>query len=304
MKRRKAQPNEMQRVGYRPPGEYRLDLEVFSIAELRRRVDIAHFRSAHRIEFYLLICITRGQCTHTVDFRPIECEAGTLLTLRPAQAQQFDAESDWDGWLVIFRPEFLLPLQLAGNVADIKLAVDLDALPEVLTVDREQSKTLAASIIQMHSDALLQAPAKDLHNLLRHQLYSLLLRLQIFHGQHEAKDKRAANSLVRFKRFQQLVEKNFAKWHQVSDYAKAIGCSEKSLTRAVSEVTGTVAKSYIASRINLEAKRLLAHTALPIGLISDRVGFEEPTNFVKFFKREVGCSPGEFRRQHAGSLQS
>jgi AraC-like DNA-binding protein len=304
MNARRKNVKEIQQVGYRPPGEYPLDVEVFSVAELKRRVDIAHFRAAHRIEFYLLICITHGQCIHTVDFKPIDCKAGTVLMLRPAQAQQFDAESDWDGWLVIFRPEFLLPSQLAGNIADIKLAVDLDALPDVMAVDREQSKTLAGAITQMHSDAMLQVPAKDLHNLLRHQLYSLLLRLQIFHGQRESKGKRAANSIVRFKRFQQLVEKNFAKWHQVSDYAKVIGCSEKSLTRAVSEVTGNAAKSYIASRINLEAKRLLAHTALPIGLISDRVGFEEATNFVKFFKREVGCSPGEFRRRHEGSLRS
>lgn len=304
MKNRKTHIHEMQRVGYRPPGEYPLDLEVFSVAELRRRVDIAHFRAAHRIEFYLLICITRGKCLHTVDFRPVNCEAGTLLTVRPSQAQQFDAESDWDGWLVIFRPEFLLPLQSAGNVADIKLVVDLDALPEVLKMDLEQSKTLVASIMQMYSDALLQAAAKDLHNLLRHQLSSLLLRLQIFHGQYEPTNKRGANSLVRFKHFQQLVEKNFVKWHQVSDYAKAIGCAEKSLTRAVSEATGSAAKSYIASRINLEAKRLLVHTSLPVGLISHRVGFEEATNFVKFFRREVGCSPGEFRRQNEGGLRS
>lgn len=304
MKSGRGKISEIQQVGYRPPGEYPLDLEVFSVAALRQRVDIAHFRAAHRIEFYLLICVTSGTCTHTVDFRPVRCGAGTLLTLRPAQAQQFDAESDWDGWLVIFRPEFLLPLQSVGNVSDMKLALDLDALPEVLNLAPEETKTLTSSIVQMQKDAKLHASAEDLHNLLRHQLYSMLLRLQIFHGQHASKEKLATASVARFKRFQQLVEKNFAKWHQVSDYAKVIGCSDKSLTRAVSEVAGTAAKSYIASRINLEAKRLLAHTALPIGLIGDRVGFEEATNFVKFFKREVGCSPGKFRRQHAGSLQS
>lgn len=295
---------DLQHVGYRPPGEYPLDLEVFSVEALRRRVDIAYFRAAHRIEFYLLICVTSGACTHTVDFRPVRCGPGTLLTIRPAQAQQFDADSDWDGWLVIFRPEFLLPLQSVNNASNMKLAIDLDALPEVLNLAPEQTETVANSIIQMQKDAMLHASAEDLHNLLRNQLYSLLLRLTIFHGQHEYKEKLTTASLVRFKRFQQLVEKSFAKWHQVSDYAKVIGCSEKSLTRATLEVAGTTAKSYIASRINLEAKRLLAYTDLPVGLISERVGFDEATNFVKFFKREMGCSPGEFRRQHAGSLRS
>lgn len=303
MRNRKRDIEEMQRVGYSPPGEYQLDLEIFSVAELRQRVDIAQFR-AHRIEFYLLICITSGTCNHIVDFRHVRCDAGTLLALHPAQAQQFDAGSNWNGWLVIFRPEFLLPLQTSGSVADMKLAVELEAVPEVLRLSSEEAETFTSVITQMHGDAKLRAPSEDLHGLLRHQLYALLLRLQILHGRREAEGGRATHNLARFKRFQQLVEKNFDKWHQVNEYARAVSCSEKSLTRSVLEVAGTTAKAYIAARINLEAKRLLSHTAMPVGRISDRVGFAEATNFVKFFKREVGCSPGEFRRQHAGSLRS
>jgi AraC-like DNA-binding protein len=95
------------------------------------------------------------------------------------------------------------------------------------------------------------------------------------------------------------VEKTFWKWHRVADYANPLGCSEKSLARAAMEVAGVNAKAFITSRINLEAKRLLGHTALSIALIGERLGFEDPTNFVKFFKREVGCTPGEFRRRQA-----
>src|SRR5688572_26764768 len=121
---------DIQHVGYNPPNEYPLDIEVFTVEDLRSRIDIAHYRAAHRIEFYQLIHITHGTCTHTVDFRPIWCEAGTVLILRPAQAQQLDLKSAWDGWVMIFRPEFLLPLQRDSVVADVKLSVDLDALPD------------------------------------------------------------------------------------------------------------------------------------------------------------------------------
>jgi AraC-like DNA-binding protein len=302
MEKKRTNPHHIQQLGYQPPDEYQLDLEVFSVAELRQRVDAGHFRTAHRIAFYLLICVTQGKCTHIVDFKPVNCEAGTLLALCPAQANHFDADSDWDGWLLIFRPEFLLPLRKDGKVSDMKLAVDLEALPEVLRLTSQEFKTVTAAMTQMHGDASLHAPSEDLHALLRHQLYALLLRLQILRGQREALVGRNASSFIRFKRFQQLVEKNFAKCHQVSEYARIMGCSEKSLTRAALEAAGMPAKMFIAARINLEAKRLLAHTAMPIGLISDYVGFDEETNFTKFFKREVGCSPGEFRRRHASGL--
>jgi AraC-like DNA-binding protein len=103
--------------------------------------------------------------------------------------------------------------------------------------------------------------------------------------------------LRRFNHFQRLVENKFWTWHRVSEYADLMGCSQKSLTRAALAVAGVRAKVLIGLRINLEAKRLLAHTALPIALIGERLGFEDPTNFVKFFKLEAGCTPGEFRRR-------
>lgn len=78
-----------------------------------------------------------------------------------------------------------------------------------------------------------------------------------------------------------------------------MGCSAKTLTRAAREVAGVQAKTFITRRITLEAKRLLAHGASSIALIGERLGFEDPTNFVKFFKREAGCTPGEFRRRLA-----
>ena len=105
--------------------------------------------------------------------------------------------------------------------------------------------------------------------------------------------------MQRFKRFQQLLETRFSVQHQVAAYAKQLGCTEKSLTRATMDGAGVKAKAYIDARINLEAKRLLAQTAIPIARIGDQIGFDEATNFVKFFKREVGCAPGAFRRQHA-----
>jgi AraC-like DNA-binding protein len=101
--------------------------------------------------------------------------------------------------------------------------------------------------------------------------------------------------LQRFVRFRRLVEQNYAGWHQVASYADALGCTEKSLTRAAQEASGQNAKNIIAARITLEAKRLLAHTDRPVYLIAEGLGFTEATNFAKFFKRETGATPAGFR---------
>jgi AraC-like DNA-binding protein len=63
-------------------------------------------------------------------------------------------------------------------------------------------------------------------------------------------------------------------------------------------VTGRSAKQYVDARVTLEAKRLLAHTTLPVAVVGRRLGFAEATNFGKFFRREAGVTPGSFRAEH------
>ena len=50
-------------------------------------------------------------------------------------------------------------------------------------------------------------------------------------------------------------------------------------------------------RIVLEAKRILAHTDLAVANVSAGLGFSEPSNFNRFFRRIEGRLPTEFRGQ-------
>jgi AraC family transcriptional regulator, transcriptional activator of pobA len=56
-------------------------------------------------------------------------------------------------------------------------------------------------------------------------------------------------------------------------------------------------KQLIDERVCLEAQRLLVHTRWPLTRICAELGFCEPTNFVKFFRRTTGQTPEQFRRK-------
>lgn len=291
---------DIHRLGYQPRTPYQLDLEVFSMADLRCRGSKEKVQATHRYDFLALVCITQGVCTQVVDFKPISCVPGSLLVLRPEQAHNYGQDEDWDGWNVLFRPEFVLPVSMPSR--DVKLAVDLDRMPEHIVLSGSDLRTVTDLIQQMREDARVDAPIDDIHALLRHQLHALLARLIILHGRQRAHDPVISPALQRFKRFQQLVEQRFARWHQVADYANQLGYTEKSLSRAVNAAMGMTAKAFIAARVNLEAKRLLVHTDLTIASIAEKLGFEEATNFSKFFKREAGCAPAEFRQRQRASI--
>src|SRR5580658_8110244 len=107
--RAKKQPSDIEQLHYRASETYPLDLEIFPVSDLRRRVGAKFLRSTHRYRFHMLLCVTRGECIHMIDFKIIACKPGSLLAFQPAQVHRFDFENTWEGWVVLFRPEFLLP---------------------------------------------------------------------------------------------------------------------------------------------------------------------------------------------------
>jgi AraC family transcriptional regulator, transcriptional activator of pobA len=70
------------------------------------------------------------------------------------------------------------------------------------------------------------------------------------------------------------------------------------LNQATTKVLGKSPKEIIDNRILLEAKRLLAHTNENVKEIAYTLGFEEPTNFIKYFKKHSTFTPTEFREKH------
>lgn len=98
-----------------------------------------------------------------------------------------------------------------------------------------------------------------------------------------------------FVRFRQLLEQNFHSVHIVKEYADMLNISLRTLTKYVGESAHIFPLRIINDRIVLEAKRQLQHTALSVKEIGFALGFEDPSYFVKFFKRMTGRMPSEFR---------
>jgi AraC-like DNA-binding protein len=286
---------KLDQLNYRPSGR-ELDVEIFHFSDLRRRVSSAQILALYHYSFHTLICVTEGTVTQVVDFQPVNCAAGSLLVLRPGQVHSFGSDEGWDGWMVLFRAEFL-PSE-TQTTADLLPVLGLDRLPDHHSLSAADFDAVSEAIARMQQDAASAALPKDLHALLRYELCALLLRLAILQDQHMGTDITRSPGMQRYARFRRLVEQNYAGWHQVSAYAAALGCTDKSLTRAALEATGHSAKSIITARIALEAKRLLVHTDRPIYLIAEGLGFEEATNFAKFFKREADLTPIAFRQRY------
>ena len=285
---------DIEQVQYRPSADGALDLEVFSMSDLRRRVPRAHLQRHHRYDFHMFVYVRRGECRAVVDFSHIECGAGSLLTIRPGQVHRFGPGSRWDASLLLFRPELL---QASQGEERLQMPELVDALPAHLRLDGLTRRFLADTLARLKHECSLDARQPLLNWLLQSELATLVTRLHIFHAEQQRAAGTSSDVPERFRLFKRLLDAKVHQWHHVSRYAHAMGCSEKTLTRICGAAAGVGAKAFVASRLALEAKRLLVHTEMPISTIAQRLGFDEATNFTKFFRNIEGCTPGDFRRQ-------
>ncbi|MDG4808701.1 AraC family transcriptional regulator [Micromonospora sp. WMMD1120] len=231
------------------------------------------------VERELLILTTRGHGDAELDFHPLPCRPGTLLRVRPGQVLRC-VGPQFDATVVAWDPHALRDVDL-----DLATAVTWRQLAG------EDEDAVINEVSQLVVDCQRHPDGPTARALLRHQLAVLLLRLALA----QADRSPARPEEETFHRFHREVEHGYPHTRRVEDYAAGLGCSVRTLTRACLAVTGRSAKQVIDERVALQAARLLAATDQPIAQIGRHLGFSEPTNFGRFFTREVGVSPGAFR---------
>ncbi len=92
-----------------------------------------------------------------------------------------------------------------------------------------------------------------------------------------------------------LVEKNYKTLTKVSDYAKLLFKSPKTLAHIFNKYIDKTPLQIINERRLLEAKRLLKYTDLAIQEISEELNFKDVPSFSHFFNARIGQSPSSFR---------
>jgi AraC-like DNA-binding protein len=162
---------------------------------------------------------------------------------------------------------------------------------------QKQSK-LFTDLLQQMSDELENIKDTSQADILQNLLHNFLL--------HSERERRKQN-FTEIKKgadfdyvmlFKHLLETGYKNQKQVNYYAKEISITEKRLNLATSKILGKTPKEIISDRIILEAKRILAHTTQSVKEIAFHLGFEEPTNFIKYFKKYSSTTPIEFREKH------
>lgn len=250
----------------------------------------------HRHSFYEIALVTQGSGAHVVDLVRHDLAPPCLYALVPGQVHQWDARG-LAGWLLLFTEDFLLP-----HPGDAEAVRALSTGPPLRPGPDEEAelRALLAALEREYRRA-----ARGHVSILSSYLHILLLRLLRLLRVPGGRDPAAAAARGRAEeltdRFGRLTATPGRRPRSVEEYARELGVSTSYLHDAVKRGTGRTPGQLIRARQILEAKRLIAGTDLTIRQVAAAVGFADPAYFCRFFRRETGVSPGQFRRAVGGS---
>jgi len=230
------------------------------------------------LSHHVLMLTTAGHGAAEVDFTTLNCRPGTLLWAHPGQAFRLPTPG-LDASFVTFEPRLARHPEPDG-VRHWQL-------------EGEDEDAVISDFSQLAVDSERHGPSPLAAALLQHQLAVLQLRIALLTPATTPVGPEART----YAHFSRLLEEGHHASRRVEDYAVDLGCSVRTLTRACLAVTGRTAKQVVDDRVSLQARRLLACTSLSVAEVGRHLGFPEPTNFGRFFHREVGVSPGQFRTQ-------
>lgn len=248
----------------------------------------------HRANFYHILWFQEGTPTHHVDFEAIPLAENNILFLNSNVVHKFDDKTPFDGIGILFTDDFFGAME--SDLIFLKQSVLFNQLYSVSHCLVPHSGTELNDIARLMERTYLGN--RDIYQigLLQKYLSCFLLLSERIHRNHD--------SLGAFKKspeldyviaFNDLLEKNYKQKKQVSHYVSDLHTTEKRLTAATSKILGKSPKQMIDARVILEARRLLSYTNQSVKEVGFSLGFDEPTNFIKFFRKHTQQTPLVFK---------
>jgi len=145
--------------------------------------------------------------------------------------------------------------------------------------------------------AAYEGSVKERHMEARAKLLGLLYHLEDFAAEKKKETGPPTTQQSLLQKYIQLVNNHYIDKRTVQEYADLLSVTSNHLSQSIKLTSGKNAHAYITDRLASEARSLIQYTDLEITEIAYQLNFSDPANFGKFFKKQTGVSPSEFRKR-------
>ena len=270
---------ENYQIGHSP-----LKGDIFKIEQNINKNPNIEVSFSHRHTFYAIYWIHEGQGTHVIDFENYDIKPNRLFYIKPEQVHFLNTQSTIKYSALQFSEEFMLSFYLIT-----KNILNSDNLSIYKDLNSEEEKRLHILFDLIYNESMNNLPNSNIMIQSEINLFMLeLVRMEC----HEKARVTIPDILIKYKT---LMEKQFQTYRQVKYYTMQLGITPNYLNILAQKHLGESALSLINNRIILEIKRQLTNSNDDISVIAYKLKFNELSYFSRFFKRDTGLTPNEFR---------
>lgn len=288
---------DIPKVGFEKNRDLGIEVLTFKqlIKKLNQTKDHNPF-SFHKIQFYLILIVTKNSYRHFVDFKEHKLKEGSALFLAENQVHHFtEGLLKTEGIGIIFNNTYFSKSDfLKGSYNFYRLFNYQIEKPSIhkKEMGKDNLIDIAKNLLNEYSFSKSKVKSEILYSLLK----VLLLKAE---RAKEIQDVSGVNKkwLEVFVTFKRMVENEYFNTRSSKYYASQLFISYKQLNQIVKKLTGKTAKVYIDDYVIMEIKRYLTSSSLSVKEIAFKTGFEEPGNLVNFFKKNTNTTPLKFRQQ-------
>lgn len=245
------------------------------------------------------ICL-EGDATRVVGSRLCHIRKDMAMIISPALPMvEVERSEDFQEEAVIVDNA-----DLSGETAPYlpKMMPVINASLPVIQLEGYMLQHVLDAIAYIHQRESLQ-PEEEIIRKINKRIISRL-RLQLFlevmyelaSGKRPSDAKPSRGEQV-FITFMQGLGQHYAEHWPVARYAEEANLSVRHFSSLVRGYTGQKPVQWIAIYTIGQAKNLLSHTDLAVKEIAEQLGFPEQFTFRKYFKKNTGLSPTEYRKR-------
>jgi AraC-like DNA-binding protein len=249
----------------------------------------------HRHNYFVIIWIEYAKGVHFVDFKEYPLEENTIFLLNPSQVHLLKTDNIPHGTIMLFTQDFLC--QGGGTELLDQITLFKEMNEPFIRLKPNQTPNLQILTNLMFEEIKHQKLLKS--EIICTYLKAFLLNCCRYKSENQSFQVLSPDKSIEELShvFQLLLEKHYHQKHLVADYADLLHITPNYLNEVVKKKTGRSAKEWIQERILLEAKRSAYYSEISSKELAYSLGFEDPSHFGKFFKKETGYTFLEFREK-------
>lgn len=250
--------------------------------------------SPHRHNFFHLVLFTKGSGSQTIDFESFPVKPFLVYFMIPGQVHSWNFNGEVDGYIINFSESFFQSFLARHDYLNQLPFFSGRALDSVGNIPEELQQTVVAlfeDILKEYRSA--QPLAADLIRVLILQLFIHIARL----SENLQQSVTPSYNYTLLKNFQRLIEQHYLRFKLPKEYAEMLYITPNHLNALCNDLLGLSAGEVIRNRVILEAKRMLVNQDFSVQQIADKLNFADNSYFTKFFKKQAGVTPEEFRKK-------